>query len=290
MTEDMLSIVPIGECIAADVVDFDLNTLTDDSFDVLREALWQHLVLRFRNQEFDDHAHLALNARFGDLDYTPPQLIGAPHREPDPPFMETVSNILEDGEAIGSLGNDELVWHSDMAFLKRPYGVSILRAVELPPAGGDTSFANMFRALETLPDDLRKAIDGRKSLQDGFLNDRTGNKPRLDPNRPRVEGQYDGTGAEHPFIRTHPETGRHYLYLGRRPRSSVIGMAESDSVDLLDALWEHATKPELIWTHHWRLGDVILWDNRCTMHHRTPFDPACRRILRRTATRGELTF
>lgn len=281
--------IPTSKEIGADVDGCDLTALDNDDFDLIEAALWKHLVLRFRHQDLDDETHLALNARFGDLDYTPERLIRGAVRIPGSPYMEVVSNVVEDDKPVGALGNHELVWHSDMSFLKRPYGVSILRSIELPPVGGNTSFANMFRALETLPADLRAQAENHSTSQDGFLDTRDGRR-RNPPGEESevVEGQYDGSPAIHPIIRTHPEIGEPYLYLGRRPRSSVVGLPEAESEQLLDALWEHATQSDLSWTQEWELGDVILWDNRCTMHHRTEFDPSARRILRRTACRGEI--
>lgn len=283
---------PLGEQIGAEVLDFDLNDVTDESFVEIRTALWDHLVLRFRGQNLDDDAHLALNARFGALDYSPGRLIRGEDRVPEQPKMEIVSNILIDGnKSYGSLASHELVWHSDMSFLKRPYGVSILRALELPSAGGDTNFSNMIKALEGISDDLRDQIDGRSTSQDGFLDSKEGAmQGEVSAEADRVENQYDGTPGVHPLVRTHPETGRKFLYLGRRPRSSVVGLSEADSEALLDALWAHATDPHFTWTQEWELGDVILWDNRCTLHHRTEFDPRSRRILHRTACLGEVPY
>lgn len=287
--EVMTEISPLGDQIGAEVEGFDLNNVTDKGFAEIRDALWQHLVLRFRGQDFQDEAHLALNARFGQLDYTPEKLIRGEDRIPGQPYMEVVSNIVTDGKKLGALGNHELVWHSDMSFLKRPYGVSILRSIELPSDGGDTSFANMFAALDAMPRELRARIEGRSTSQDGFLDTKEGNMTgEVGAEPERVENQYDGTPGVHPLVRTHPETGRKYLYLGRRPRSSIVGLSEQESEALLDQLWAHATQPQFTWTQIWALGDVILWDNRCTLHHRTEFDPTSRRILRRTATLGEV--
>lgn len=193
------------DTIGADVEDCDLNDLIHDKFSDIRDALWKHLVLRFRGQKFGDEAQLNLNARFGNLDFTPERLIRGEIRISDSPYMEIVSNIFEDGRPIGALGNHELVWHSDMSFLKRPYGVSILRSVELPPSGGDTSFANMFHALDSMPTSLRRDVEGRSTIQDGFLDTKSGEwRGTLTDNDQIVEGQYDGTPAIHPIVRTLP--------------------------------------------------------------------------------------
>lgn len=276
--------------IGADVSGIDLRELTAGQFDILRDALAEHLVLRFRGQEIDDLTQLDVNERFGALDFTPNHLFGGLPWNPELPHLETVSNIREDGKDVGSLGNDELVWHSDMSFLKRPYGISILRALELPNSGGNTSFINMYAALERLPNPLRDRIDGLSTLQDGFLTRDSAIPGELLTERPPIDGEYDGSGAEHPLVRTHKETGRPFLYLGRRPRSSIVGLPAAESDALLDELWETAVSPDITWTQEWQVGDIILWDNPCTMHHRTAFDPDARRLLRRTACRGEVPF
>ena len=287
-----MKLSPLGQNIGAEVEDIDLNDVTDETFPGIRDALWEYRVLRFRGQNLEDEAHLGLNTRFGPLDYTPGRLIRGEDRIPESLHMEIVSNIVIEGnKSFGSLSNDELIWHSDMSFLKRPYGVSILRAVELPPAGGETSFSNMVRALEELPDDLRGQIDGRSTSQDGFLDSKDGAMVgEVTAEADRVENQYNGAPGIHPIVRTHSETGRQFLYLGRRPRSSVVDLPAAESEALLDALWAHATQPRFIWTQEWQLGDLILWDNRCTLHQRTAFDPASRRILRRTACLGEVPY
>ena len=240
---------PLTDTIGAEVEDCDLNDLTYDKFSDISGALWKYLVLLFRGQKIGDESQLNLNERFGSLDFTPERLIRGEIRIFGSPYMEVVSNILEEGRPIGALGNHELVWHSDMSFLKRPYGVSILRSVELPPSGGHTSFANMFHALDTMPSSLRRGVEGRSTIQDGFLDTESGEwRPAPTDTNQIVDGQYDGTPAIHPIVRTHPETQRQFVYLGRRPRSSVVGLQEEHSKTLLNELWNHATRPEFIWT------------------------------------------
>jgi taurine dioxygenase len=169
-----------------------------------------------------------------------------------------------------------------MSYIEVPPDASILYAIEVPDAGGETGFCNMYRALETLPQALRSCIAGLTIKHDathnsgGFL--RKGFDLPADVSR--------SPGPSHPAIRTHPETGCDALFLGRRPYAYVQGLAIAESEALLDRLWAHAARPELAWYHTWAVGDVVIWDNRCTMHRRNAFDNAARRIMHRTQIKG----
>jgi taurine dioxygenase len=137
----------------------------------------------------------------------------------------------------------------------------------------------MYRAFETLPAAMKDRIAGLTIHHDAGRD--SAGAPRAD---------FKGAGAHHPIVRTHPETGAGALYLGRRGNTSIDGLPEKDSDALLDALWAHATRPELVWTHQWRVGDIVVWDNRCTIHHRTAFDPNDRRIMHRLQVDGTRPF
>ena len=160
----------------------------------------------------------------------------------------------------------------------------MLYALEIPPSGGDTSFCSMYAAYEGLPADLRARVEGLYCKHDGTYNSggyvRQGVTPTDDPR--------ESPGMPHPVVCRHPESGRRGLYLGRRRNAYLMGLSLPDSEALLNALWEHVEKPELRWTHRWRVGDLVLWDNRCTMHRRDPFDPGNRRIMHRTQIKGEM--
>jgi taurine dioxygenase len=155
---------------------------------------------------------------------------------------------------------------------------AILHALEVPPSGGDTYWANMYLAYETLPPALQKKIEGRKAVHDATYNSagmmRKGYEEVTDPRK--------APGARHPLVRTHPETGRKCLFLGRRRNSCILGMELAESDALLDELWVHATRAELTFRQQWEAGDVLIWDNRCTLHRRDSFDPNARRLMHRT--------
>jgi taurine dioxygenase len=191
--------------------------------------------------------------------------------------------VIENGVPIGSLGAGEATWHTDMSYLEDPPKASMLYALEIPPAGGNTYFSSMYRAYDLLPEAMKQRIAGLKIKHDGTYNSggyvRHGVTPVDDPTK--------SPGVYHPLVCTHPETGRKLLYLGRRRNAYIGGLPLDESEALLDELWAYAEREDVIWGHEWRVGDVVLWDNRCTMHRRDPFDPATRRVLHRTQVKGE---
>jgi taurine dioxygenase len=244
-------------------------------------AAWHdHLVLVFREQNMNDETLVAFSRNFGTLEKAPvpEKLRGGFAHVPKLPEVAVVSNVVENGVAIGALGDGELVWHNDMTYLPNPPPASVLCAVELPPAGGDTWFCNMYLAYETLPAALHARIAGLSANHDSSYT----SAGTLRKGFEEVADVSKAPGAMHPLVLTHPETGRKALYLGRRRNAYVAGMPLAESEALLDELWAHATQEKFAMKHGWRLGDVVMWDNRCTMHRRDAFDPAARRILHRT--------
>ena len=162
----------------------------------------------------------------------------------------------------------------------------LLNAIEVPPVGGNTGFANMYRAYDTLPPELKREIAGKGCRHDSSRNSagelRKGFKEITDPR--------EAPGAIHPLIRTHPATRRNALYLGRRRNAYIIGLPLDESEDLLNKLWAHASQEKFAWYQEWKVGDLIIWDNRCAMHRRDAFDPASRRLMHRTQIRGDQPF
>jgi taurine dioxygenase len=226
-----------------------------------------------------------LGQTFGELDAAPLAYTDG-HKERQHEEVIVVSNVKEGGVPIGVLGDAEVVWHSDNSYRETPLAASMLYAIEIPAQGGATGFVNMYLALETLPADLRKAIEGRRLKHDATYNSagvlRRGFQPTNDVRA--------APGPWHPIVRTHPQSAHDALYLGRRPNAYIEGLSIEDSEALLNTLWTHATRPEVAWHHTWRRGDVLVWDNRCVMHHRNPFDPAARRVMHRIQCKGERPF
>jgi taurine dioxygenase len=156
----------------------------------------------------------------------------------------------------------------------------------VPPEGGDTGFSNMYEAFEPLPPELKRAIIGRSCKHDSSRNSvgelRKGFKDVTDPR--------EAPGAVHPLVRTHPATRRNALFLGRRRNAYIIGLPLNESEDLLNRLWTHAAQPKFAWYQKWKVGDLIMWDNRCAMHRRDAFDPHARRLMHRTQIKGDQPF
>lgn len=269
--------------LGAEIRDVDLRVLDDATFKAIHQAWLDNLVLLFRGQRLTDAELIAFSRRFGDLDLAPVQETG--RRFVDGlPELYVVSNVLKDGEPIGSLGAGEAVWHTDMSYLPRPPKASILYALEIPPVGGDTEFINMYAVYDALPDRLKHGIAGFRIKHDGTYNSggyvRQGVTPNDDPRL--------SPGVYHPLVCTHPETGRQMLYLGRRRNAYIEGLALHASEALLDELWAYTDDPEFTWRHAWQVGDLVLWDNRCTMHRRDAFDPAARRVMHRTQIKSSV--
>lgn len=279
-------IVPSGSALGADVWGVNLETLTDAQFEVIHQAWLDHDgVLRLPGQFVEVEAMLAFAARFGELDLAPVTTKG--DRElyrPDLPHLTVISNIVEDGKAIGGLGSYESKWHTDMSYNEVPPKASVLQAVELPRTGGDTGFANMYLAYETLPEATRRRIAGLTCKHDSSRNS-VGQVRR--GYQEHYERREDVPGAVHPIVCTHPETGRQCLYLGRRALAFIPELPAEEGDALLDELWAHATQEPLTWIQHWRAGDIVIWDNRCTLHRRDALDESERRLLHRAQIKGE---
>ena len=278
-----VTVKPLSPALGAEVSCGDVRALTDAEFRPVYQALLDHLVIRIRGQQLTDPELIAFGGRFGALDFAPLAKTGKERARTHPEII-IVSNVMENGEAIGVLRDAEVVWHSDNSYRDRPLSYSALYALEVPPSGGNTGFANMYLALETLDPALRKKIEGRTLKHDMTYNSagdlREGFKP--------VSDVRDAPGPSHPIIRTHPETGYNALYLGRRPNAYINGYSVEESEELLEALWAHAVQEKFTWHHVWQPGDILIWDNRCVMHHRDPFDGGYRRVMHRIQCAGDV--
>lgn len=273
-------IVPTGAVLGARVDGLDVRAIDTDTFLRIYQAWLDYAVLLFRDQSLTDEDLLTFSRRFGELDEAPVQETGRRFVEGHPEIY-VVSNVVKDGVPIGSLGAGEAVWHTDMSYLPEPPKASVLYAIEVPAEGGDTSFCSMSAAWTALPEPLRQRIGGLRVKHDGTYNSggyvRQGVTPTGDPRT--------SPGTYHPLVSAHAETGRPGLYLGRRRNAYIEGLSLDESEALLDEIWAEATQTSLTWTHRWRVGDLVLWDNRCTMHRRDAFDPATRRVMHRTQIR-----
>ena len=262
----------------------DLRTLDPETFAAIHRAWLDRQVLLFRDQALTDEDLVSFSRRFGDLDQAPVQETGRRFVDGIPEIY-VVSNVVQDGVPIGSLGSGEAVWHTDMSYLPDPPKASALYALEVPATGGDTSFCSMYGAWDELPGPLQRRVEALRVKHDGTYNSggyvRQGVTPTGDPRT--------SPGTIHPLVCVHPETGRRALYLGRRRNAYIDGLSLDDSNTLLDEIWAYGTRDSLTWRHRWEAGDLVLWDNRCTMHRRDAFDPAARRVMHRTQIKGDST-
>ena len=298
-TRAALRVVPTGTALGAEIqgVDFSLP-VPEDLKAALRQAWADHMVLLVRGQRLSDDQLLDTSGIFG-----PPHdaasrkyhleaghVVDDTYQISKHASITIISNLDASGRPVmdnGGLGSYEVVWHTDNSYVKVPPAGSMLYALEVPlNGGGDTSFNNQYLAYEDLPQDLKRAIEGKYQVHDSSRNSAGVLRPGVTlPTKPE-----EVTGPTHPLVRVHPVTGRRALYLGRRrtwPSNYIVGIPNADSERLLDRLWAHATQPQYAWTHRWRVGDIVLWDNRCCMHYRTEVDVAQRRVMHRTTIKGE---
>jgi taurine dioxygenase len=278
-----MRIIPIGEMIAADIQDANLSQPLDDvSIAAITKAWNENLVLRFRNQQLSDADLIRFSSYFGELDPPGPNPYGVTFL-PEFPEINVISNVKDDtGVPIGNLGDGEAVWHADMTYIDNPPEAGILYALEVPVGQGDTYFANMVAAYNDLPSDLRVAIEGKTLIHDAAHN----SAGMLRKGYEEITDIKLTPGARHPLA-YEDQHGRVSLFLGRRPHAYIVGMEESDSDSLLDALWAHATRPKYSWHNEWQKGDLVMWQNRMVMHRRDAFDPSTRRVMHRTQLKGK---
>jgi taurine dioxygenase len=251
--------------------------------DAIEDAWNERLVVVFRGQNLSDPQLVAFSQNFGELDPPGPNPYGEPFNK-EHPELNVISNVVENGKPIGNLGDGEAVWHADMTYVDLPPKAAMLHALEVPPpeAGGNTYFANMFEAYETLSADLKEAAGGRSAVHDASRN----SAGLLRKGYKEIADVRETPGAHHPLVRTDPKSGRKALFLGRRPNAYVLGLDVAQSEALLDALWDHATQPRFVMCHEWKVGDVLMWNNLSVLHRRDPFDPRTRRVMHRSQIKG----
>ena len=275
----VLEVIPLAD-VGAEISGVDLAQASQDEIGTIKQAWYQHDVLLFRGQRLSDDDLLSFSRNFGVLD--PPPNQGAGRKSPPGyPDVYIVSNVLNElGEPIGALGDGEASWHTDMSYLPVPPDASMLYSLEIPRTGGDTCFSSMKAALAAMPQGLRKRLNDLQIKHDGTYDSGGYVRKGLTATRdPRTS-----VGAPHPCVIRHPESGDAALYLGRRRNAYIVGLELEESEQLLDRIWAYVGTS--IYRHRWALGDLVLWDNRTTMHRRDAFDPSERRIMHRTQIKG----
>lgn len=280
MAHSVVKIKPL-DGIGAEIGGVDLTRLDADLIESVKQAWYEHDVLLFRNQKLTDDELLAFSRHFGKLDSPPNQ--GAGRKSPPGyPEVYVVSNVRDEtGEPIGALGDGEAAWHTDMSYIAEPPDASMLYSLEIPPTGGDTWFCSMKSLLRCLPIEVIEKIKHRDIKHDGTYDSggyvRKGMKPSEDAR--------NSVGTLHPAILRHPVSGKNAMYLGRRRNAYIAGLELEESERLLDEIWSYVDQAA-IYRHRWAIGDLVLWDNRTTMHRRDAFDPSSRRVMHRTQIKG----
>ncbi len=293
-----VEVVPSGKAVGAEIRGVDLaQPVPEATRELMRQAWADHGVLLWRDQKLPDISFLEAASIFGVTKEPAArkyQIAGGykvgGKLVPLHSHVSLISNLDEEGNPVrdnGTLGSYEVVWHSDNSYVEVPPAGSMLYAVIIPVnGGGDTFFNNQYLAYEELPEDLKREIAGKSQIHDSTRNSAGVLRPTVKlPTRPE-----EVPGPAHPLVRVHPVTKKKALYLGRRrdwPSNYIIGMSNADSETLLDKLWAHATQPKYAWGHKWRVGDLVLWDNRCCMHYRSEVDPNQPRVLYRTVVKGD---
>jgi taurine dioxygenase len=276
-------VLPIEAALGAEIRGIDLRALDAPMFELIHAAWLNHVLLVFRDQTLGAEDLVRLVRHFG----TPVTSSNLHQRSLEertanrlfnlPAEVTVVSNLKEDGKPIGILGDGEIVWHSDFSFKERPTAARMLVAMEIPPRalGGDTFFINCYAAFDALPPGVKKRVSG-KTIKQGNVVDTA---MKLRPGASLDVDIRQTPGPSHPIISTHPETGCNTLFLGRRHAAYVNGCSLQESEDLLNELWSHGTQPRFCYEHRWAVGDVVVWDNRATLHRREAFDADSRRVL-----------
>ena len=287
-------VVPAQAALGAEVRGFDLKMLDDATFKALHKTWLDNVLLVFRGQSLAPEDLVRLVKRFG----VPVTSSGLHKRELKeragnelfnlPPEVTVVSNVKQEGKSVGILGDGEVVWHSDFSFKERPTAARMLLAMEVPPQelGGYTYFLNCYAAYDALSPAMKKRVSGLTIKQADIVDTAMKVRPGMS-----LDMDYRSVpGPSHPVISTHPETGHNMLFLGRRHGSYVNGCSLEESEALLNELWEHATQPRFWYEHHWSVGDVVVWDNRATLHRRDSFESTSRRVLYAAQVEGHRPY
>jgi taurine dioxygenase len=260
-----ITVTPTGAALGAFITDFDAASISPAEAKALNDAFLKYHVLVLRDQLINDAQQVTFGQCFGEIEK-------ARYKSPltDRDDIMVISNIREDGKVLGQLPDGEMSFHFDRIHQPKPCRGAALRCIETPDDGGDTCFANMVMAYDTLPDATKRRIEGKVAVN-SFTYTAT-SRDQKDGNGPR---------ATHPVVRTIPETGRKALYLCRLMTDHIEGLSDAESETLINELCDHIEQPRFIYQHKWKVGDILVWDNRCTCHARTDFPESQRRLMKR---------
>lgn len=279
-----MQVVPLSPACGAEIRGVDLTRpLARETIEAIREAWHKHLVLVFRGQTITQDQQLAFASYFGDL--------GSRKKAPEPLRARAegvrqdhekvllVTNIKENGVPIGAFGEGEFWFHIDSGYAPKPYQYTFLYALELPSTGGNTMFSNMYMAYDAVPEEIKRKLAGKRALHIHEYN-----RAR------QASAQGDISNVPHcyhPVFATHPYTGRKTLFVDRLMTTAIEGIDPEEGKAILDQLYDIGERRAFIYEHVWKLGDFLMWDNRCTIHARTDFPKEERRLLRRCTVDAE---
>jgi taurine dioxygenase len=271
-----MEIVPLSSALGAEIRGVDASKpISPEIFSRVEEAWHRHLVILLRGQDLDEEQQVAFAQRFGEL-----SPIHTDHHSAKNKAVMYIGNRKKDGKMIGALPLGEMQFHSDQCYQERPAMGTMLYSIEIPAEGGNTLFANGYKAYDALPSEVKERISGRKAVQ---VYDYGGGV--LD--RKHMVAPEAGVSFAQPVFRTHPATGRKSLYVNRLMTHHIEDLPEEESERLLQLMFDTLERPEFIYEHRWRVGDLLLWDNRCTLHARRDFNPNENRWMRRVTIKGD---
>jgi taurine dioxygenase len=276
-----LEVVPLTKHIGAEIRGIDLRTKPDeDTVRAIYQAWLDHLVIVFPDQKLEQEDLIRVTGYFGELgDLHRPPKFRPPGFSRILPGIMMISNIRENGEPIGALPDGEMMFHHDMIHAEVPSKATLLYAVEIPSKGGNTLFASGYAAYDTLDPNIRDRLEGKRALH----HYNYGSVQKGDNKGTEAYGE-----CIHPVFRTHEDTQRKAVYVNRLMTVKVVDVPEDESDRLLNAVFDHSEKREFVYEHEWRLGDLLLWDNRCSTHARTDFPSTERRLMLRTTVKGSV--
>ena len=267
-----INVSPLSEAIGARIEGVDLSRDLDPGiFDTVKRALFEHAIIVVPGQTLDEDDQERFCRYFGEL-----EMVRSGEATSDHPAVLMITNVTDSGRPT-ALEDGEMMFHYDQCYYENPALGSTLYAIEVPDEGGNTLFANCRLAYEALDDDWKARLDGLRALHYyDYKRDPTLRPSTINPDAPQWV---------HPVVRTHPETGKKAIYVNRLMTLWIEGIDRDESDEILDYLFAHIEKPEFVYEHEWTVGELIMWDNRCSAHARTWFSPEKRRMMRRVTVR-----
>jgi taurine dioxygenase len=284
-----MEVKPTGKALGGIVTGIDLSKdVSEADRTTLYDAYIENMILVFPGQKLNYDDLLRLREVFGPAGKTVNELLNLARKkhyaDDVPPGITVISNVVEKSGIKRLPGLDgEAFWHTDSSFTEVPISASLLFGSEVTDVGGETGFLNMAKAYEEMPDALRCRVDGQYANHSKVHT----SEGRIRQEFAEVTDPSQAPGVKHPMVRVHPVSGKKCLYLGRRLYSYVFGMSLEQSEEFLDEVWAYTCQDKFVYEHKWTAGDLVVWDNRCTMHHRNSFPEEMPRVMHKSITGGE---